>query len=80
MDPLLYTIPEAASRLRLSVSTIYMLVGRGLLVSRKLGKKRLITHASLIALSQKNLAQLWPPKRGGKTVRRPEKLEAVEAS
>ena len=71
MDRLLYTRREAAERLSLSISTINMLIGRGLIASRKLGSKRLIPHGALVAFSQKNLTQLWPPKRNGKTVRRP---------
>lgn len=65
---MLYTRREAAGMLSLSVSTVQMLISRGLLGSRKMGSKRLIPHASLVAFAQKNLPSLWLPKQNGKTV------------
>lgn len=65
---MLYTRREAAELLSLSVSTVQMLVSRGMLGSRKMGHKRLIPHASLVAFAQKNLTSLWLPKHNGKTV------------
>jgi excisionase family DNA binding protein len=69
MDRLLYSRKEAAERLSVSISTLDMLLARGKLPSRKIGRKRLIPHAALVAFSQKNLTQLWPPisTTGGKT-------------
>ncbi|HEV1992476.1 MAG TPA: excisionase family DNA-binding protein [Candidatus Dormibacteraeota bacterium] len=80
MDRLLYSRAEAAERLSLSISTVDMLLARGLLGSRKLGSKRLIPHAALVAFSQKNLPKLWPSKRAGKTFRPAIAKDAREAS
>lgn len=74
---MLYTRREAAKILSLSVSTIQMLVSRGLLSSRKIGSKRLIPHASLVAFSQKNLPSLWLPKHNGRTVNTEKSVERL---
>jgi excisionase family DNA binding protein len=62
VQKILYTRKEAAEMLSLSVSTVDMLISRGVLGSRKIGHKRLIPHAALVSFSQKNHAQLWVPK------------------
>jgi excisionase family DNA binding protein len=72
---MLYTRREAAKLLSLSVSTVQMLISRNLLGSRKIGSKRLIPHASLVAFSQKNLPSLWLPKHNGKTVNTEKSLQ-----
>lgn len=65
---LLYTRKEAAQLLSLAVTTLDVALSRGMLSSRKIGKKRLIPHASLVAFSQKSIGAIWPKKRNGKTV------------
>jgi excisionase family DNA binding protein len=69
IQKILYSRKEAAQLLSLSVSTLDMLVSRGTLPSRRIGAKRLIPHAALVAFAQKNLPSLWLPKSDGKTVR-----------
>jgi excisionase family DNA binding protein len=66
---LLRTRSEAARYLSLSESTIDVLIAHGLIACRKMGRKRLIPHAALVAFSHKNHSRLWPPKVGGKTTR-----------
>ena len=47
--------------------------------SRRIGSKRLIPHAALVAFSQKNLPQLWPAKSrtGGRTWSRGERSKQM---
>ncbi len=70
IQKLLYSPKESAQLLSLSLSTVRMLLARGMLSSRRIGSKRLIPHGVLVAFAQKNLPALWPPKCDGKTVRR----------
>jgi len=64
VERLLYSREEAAEQLSVSVATIDLLISRGLLLSRKMGKKRLIPRAALIAFAQKNQSALWAHRRG----------------
>jgi excisionase family DNA binding protein len=82
---MLYTRREAAELLSLCVNTVDILISRGMLGSRKMGRKRLIPHAALAAFAQKNHTSIWPAKKNGKTMRAPEggevkTLTAREAS
>jgi excisionase family DNA binding protein len=71
IQKILYSRKEAAQLLSLSISTLDMLISRGMLASRRIGSKRLIPHGALIAFAQKNIPLLWIPKSetGGKCVR-----------
>jgi len=63
---LLYSRKEAAELLSLSRSTLDAFITRGQLRSRRIGHKRLIAHADLVAFSQKNLPSAWLPGPDGK--------------
>lgn len=63
---LLYSCKEGAQLVSLSLSTFRALVGRGVIASRKMGSKRLIPHAALIAFAQKNVSSLWVANPDGK--------------
>ncbi len=47
--PALYTIPEAARELRLSRSTLYLLIGRGELATVTVGRLRRVPATSIDA-------------------------------
>jgi len=66
---LLYSRLDAAEALSLSVSTIDMLVGRGMLRARRQGRRVLIPHAEIERFSKREFVSLWPAKQNGKTVR-----------
>jgi excisionase family DNA binding protein len=66
---LLYSRAAAAELLSISISTLDIAILRGLLPARKIGRKVLVPHASLMAFSKKNLPLIWPEKINGKTVR-----------
>jgi excisionase family DNA binding protein len=48
-------VAEAARFLKLSPSTIYALIGRGVLPSVKIGKARRIPHSAVVDLAARNL-------------------------
>jgi excisionase family DNA binding protein len=48
--PILHDIPEAADWLRCGRSTVYELLKTGEIVGIRIGRRRLITHDSLVAL------------------------------
>jgi len=63
MDRLLYSRAEAAARLSLSIRAVDNLISRNLLASRRIGAKRLIPHAALVAFAQKNHPSPNLPKK-----------------
>ena len=69
MKRLLYSRREAAEQLSLSLSTVDMLIGRGLLRVRRMGKRVLVPDEEIVRYSRRGMAQLWPAKQNGKTVR-----------
>lgn len=64
-----YSRVEAAEALGLSVSTIDVLVGRGMLRVRRQGKRVLIPQEEIERFAKREHASLWPPKQNGRTVR-----------
>lgn len=50
-QPLLVTVPEAARLLGVGRTTIYGLLGTGRLVGTSIGRRRLVTMASIEALA-----------------------------
>ena len=64
---LLYTRKEAAKLLSISLSSVDLLIARNFLITRKIGHKRLISHASLVAFAQKNTPRLWAGESDGKS-------------
>jgi excisionase family DNA binding protein len=72
MDPapkILFTRAEAAAALSLSVSSIDMLVGRGMLRCVRQGRRVLIHKTELERVARQNHPTIWPAKLHGKTVR-----------
>lgn len=49
--PLLVTIPEAARLLGVGRTTVYVLLGTGRLIGTSIGRRRLVTMASIEALA-----------------------------
>jgi len=66
---LLYSREETAEALALSVSTIDVLIGRGMLRVRRQGRRVLIPASEIQRFAKRDLAHLWPQKRAGVTVR-----------
>lgn len=47
--PLVHDIPETAALLRCGRSTVYELLGSGKLTGLKIGRRRLVTHESIVS-------------------------------
>jgi excisionase family DNA binding protein len=72
MDPapkILFTREEAAAALSLSISSIDVLVGRGMLRAIRKGRRVLIHRSELERVARQNTPVIWPAKLHGKTVR-----------
>lgn len=69
MDRLLYSRKEAAEALCLSLSSVDILIGRGMLRVRRQGRRLLIPQVEIEKMSRRDLPQIWPPKENGKTTR-----------
>lgn len=65
----LYSRNEAAEALGLSLATIDVLVGRGMLRTRRQGKRVLIPQEEIERFAKREHASIWPPKQNGVTVR-----------
>lgn len=57
LEPLAYSVKDAASVLGVSRSTVYELIASGELRSTKLGSRRLIRREALMSLLDKNEAE-----------------------
>jgi excisionase family DNA binding protein len=71
MDPapkILYTRAEAAEQLSLHVSSIDVLIGRGMLRCVRQGRRVLIHKTELERFGRQNHPRIWPAKLHGKTV------------
>lgn len=68
-DQLLYSRKQVAQQLSLSVSTIDVLIGRGMLRVRRQGRRVLVPSAEIERFSKRDVAQIWPEKVDGKTTR-----------
>jgi excisionase family DNA binding protein len=69
LDRLLYTRNEAARVLSVSLSTLEVLITRGVLRPRRIGRRVWLPAAELQKFAAKPPARLWPPKQNGKTSR-----------
>jgi excisionase family DNA binding protein len=69
---LLYTRPEAADMLSISVSSLDVLIGRGMLRAVRKGRRVLVHKTELERLARQNIPTIWPAKEHGKTVNRAE--------
>jgi len=68
-ERLLYSRQQTAEQLSLSLSTVDMLIGRGILRVRRMGKRVLVPAEEIARCSRREMAALWPAKQNGKTVR-----------
>ena len=69
-DRILYTREEAIEQLSISMSTLQLLIARGEIQVRRLGKRVLITRGELERLAERDIPTIWPEKVDGKTTRR----------
>jgi len=64
-----YSREETADALSLSVSTIDVLIGRGMLRVRRQGRRVLIPISEIQRFAKRDVAHIWPEKKNGHTVR-----------
>jgi excisionase family DNA binding protein len=73
MEPsakLLYSRVEAAAALSLSVSSLDVMIGRGMIRARRQGRRVLIPRTEIERVSHRDIPAIWPAKEDGKTVNR----------
>lgn len=72
-EKLLYTLAESAEMLSLSLSTLQVAVGRGMLRARRQGRRVLIARSELERFARADHPRIWPqPGPDGRTRRREE--------
>ena len=69
-DRILYTREEAIEQLSISMSTLQVLIARGEIQVRRLGKRVLIPRSELERLAERDVQVIWPEKVNGKTTKR----------
>ena len=69
VNPLLYSRKQTAERLGLCEASVDVLIARGLLTVRKMGRKRSIPASSIESFAQKGVERIWPRKINGKSTR-----------
>jgi excisionase family DNA binding protein len=69
---LTYNRKEAAEMLSISVSSLDVLIGRGMLRAIRKGRRVLVHRTELERVARQNIPTIWPAKEHGKTVNRPE--------
>jgi excisionase family DNA binding protein len=60
---ILYSREEAAEALSLSISTIDVMIGRGMLRARRHGRRVLIHHSEIERVSRMDLPRIWPLRK-----------------
>jgi excisionase family DNA binding protein len=66
---LLHSRIEAAMMLSISLSSLDMMVGRGMLRTIRKGRRVLIHKTELERIARQNIPTIWPPKQNGRTTR-----------
>ncbi len=66
---ILYMRSEAAEMLSISVSSLDMMIGRGMLRVVRKGRRVLVHKSELERVARQNVPSIWPPKRNGRTTR-----------
>jgi excisionase family DNA binding protein len=66
---ILHTRTEAAAMLSISVSSLDMMVGRGMLRTIRKGRRVLIHKTELERVARQNIPAIWPPKKNRRTTR-----------
>lgn len=61
---------DAAGMLSISVSTLDVLIARGELKTRRMGKRMLIPREELDKVAKRDFPEAWPAKENGRTVRK----------
>jgi excisionase family DNA binding protein len=72
MDPppkILYTRREAAQMLSICVSSLDVMIARGMLRAVRKGRRVLVHRAELDRVARQDIPQIWPEKKNGSTVR-----------
>jgi excisionase family DNA binding protein len=62
-DRILYSREETAAALSLSVSTIDIMIGRGMLRARRHGRRVLIHRNEIERVSRMDLPRIWPLRK-----------------
>jgi excisionase family DNA binding protein len=62
MEPILLSREEAARALCLSVSTLDMMINRGLLKARRQGRRVLVPRAEVERVSKQDIPRIWPAR------------------
>lgn len=66
---LLYSRQEAARLLNISISSLEVMVGRGMLKPIHKGRRVMFSRAEIEREAKKEHSAIWPPKDHGKTRR-----------
>jgi excisionase family DNA binding protein len=61
-EKFLYSRAEAAAALSISVSTLCVMIGRGMLEVRRQGRRVFIHRSELEKHAKRDIDRLWPPK------------------
>ena len=72
MEPapkILFTRREAAETISISLSSLDVMVARGMLKVARKGRRVLIHHSELERVARKDIPRIWPSKIDGKTNR-----------
>ena len=64
------TKKDAAGMLSLSLATLDVLIARGEIKTRRMGRRVFIQREELDKFAKRDLAVLWPAKKDGRTVRK----------
>ena len=67
-DPLL-TRQEALAQLKISLSSLEVAIGRGMIKVRRIGSRVFIPQSEIERFVRRDVARIWPEKRNGKTAR-----------
>jgi excisionase family DNA binding protein len=68
-DRVLYSRKEAATYIGVSLSTLDVILSRGLVRARRIGRRVLIHQAELDRFVRADHTEIWPKKRNKKTYR-----------
>ena len=71
MDPapkVLFSRAEAAAAFALSVSSLDVMIARGMLKTTRKGRRVLIHKNEIDRVARQDIPRIWPAKRAGKTV------------
>jgi excisionase family DNA binding protein len=66
---ILFSRAEAAAQFSISVSSLDVMVARGMLKVIRKGRRVLIHRSEIERVARQDIPRIWPPKRDGKTER-----------